>query len=291
MGKKEKEKSNFSKMLKENQKAIRILTNDGEKDLADLTNATVEALIASPLDGMIPVPSSEAAENAVAGASSLCISTAYAENVFSMYEFTLKYSKTKQTLIVPVSEKDIEDIWDANYSGYGPLKDRSNLKLVLDKFPEKAKKKLANWAEEGEIPALFVIRIPNLVLFHGDIKKNAVSKARFFDLVIEVVRSGKSMTKLKKKKPEEFATVSKFVVDSTVRVLKEFGVSCAHIPLDRDFYDEPHDYAKMWVDALTEEQNNLLTRVVFCTPEPDELVSFNAQLTESMLNKVGFNIV
>lgn len=292
MGKKNKEKTSFSKMLKENQKVIRVATNDGEeKDLATLTSETLENLVASPLDGMIPVSSSEAAENAVKGATKLSISTAYAQSVFSMYEFALKYYGTKQTLVVTVSEKDVEDIWDANAQAYGPLKDRSNLKLVLDKFPEKAKKKVMNWAEEDCVPALFVIRIPNLVVFHGDIKKNAVSKAKFFDLVIEVIRSGKPMPKLKKKRPDEFARISQFVVDSTVRVLKEFGASCAHIPLNKDLYDDPHDYATMWCKALVDEKNNLLTRVVFCTPDPDELVSFNAQLTEDMLKMVGFDIV
>ena len=292
MGKKNKEKTSFSKMLKENQKVIRVATNDGEeKDLATLTSETLENLVASPLDGMIPVSSSEAAENAVKGATKLSISTAYAQSVFSMYEFALKYYGTKQTLVVTVSEKDVEDIWDANAQAYGPLKDRSNLKLVLDKFPEKAKKKVMNWAEEDCVPALFVIRIPNLVVFHGDIKKNTVSKAKFFDLVIEVIRSGKPMPKLKKKRPDEFARISQFVVDSTVRVLKEFGASCAHIPLNKDLYDDPHDYATMWCKARVDEKNNVLTRVVFCTPDPDELVSFNAQLTEDMLKMVGFDIV
>ena len=291
MGKK-KEKSNFSKMLKENQKVIRVLTSDGEeKDLAAITNETVDSIVASPLDGMIPVSSSEAAENAVPGAMKLAISTAYAQSVFSMYEFALKYQSTKQTLVVVVPEKDAEDIWDSNYASYGPLKDRSNLKLVLDKFPEKAKRKIADWGSESEVPGMFVIRIPNLVVFHGDIKKNTTSKAKFFDLVIEIVRSGKSMSKLKKKKPEEFADMSKFVVDSTVRVLKEFGSSCAHIPLDKDFYAEPHEYASLWARALNDDKNNILTRVVFCTPDPDDLVSFNAQLTEDMLKLAGFEIV
>lgn len=290
MGK--KEKTNFSKMLKENQKVIHVLNTDGEeKDLAEITNETLEAIIASPLDGMIPVSSSEAAENVVPGAMKLSISTAYAQSVFSMYEFALKYQATKQTLVVVVPEKEVEDIFDANYASYGPLKDRSNLKLVLDKFPEKARKKLANWEEESEIPGMFVIRIPNLVVFHGDIKKNTTSKAKFFDLVIEVVRSGKSLPKLKKKRPEEFTALSNFIVESTVRVLKEFGASCAHIPLDKDLYDEPHEYASMWANALSAEKNGILTRVVFCTSDPDELVSFNAQLTEDMLKIMGFEIV
>lgn len=279
-------------MLKENQKVIYVKTNDNEeKNLATLTNETLESLVASPLDGVIPVSSSEAAENAVKGSTRLSISTAYAQSVFSMYEFALKYYGTKQTLVIIVPEDEVEDIWDANYQAYGPLKDRSNLKLALDKFPEKAKKKVMNWAGEDEIPALFVIRIPNLVVFHGDIKKNAVSKAKFFDLVIEVVRSGKSMPKLKKKKPDEFTRISQFVVDSTIRVLKEFGSSCAHIPLNKDLYDDPHDYASMWCKSLTDEKNNILTRLVFCTSDPDELVSFNSQLAENMMMMVGYDIV
>ena len=186
---------------------------------------------------------------------------------------------------------EIEEILDANYSGYGPLKDRSNLKLVLDKFPEKIKKKMVNWAADGEVPALFVIRIPNLVIFHGDIKKNAPSKAKFFDLVIEVIRSGKSLPKLKKKRPEEFAATSRFFVESTVKVLKEFGVSCAHIPLNKDLYVDPHDYASLWCKELTADKNGILTRIVFCTPDPDDLVSFNHQVVEDLLAQTGVTVV
>lgn len=290
MSKKNKEVS-FSKMLKENWKVIKVLKDSEEKALADVTEDTLNDIVASPLDGMIPVSSSEAAENVVPGATKLSISTSYAQNVFSMYEFALKYNQTKQTLVVIVPEKEIEDIFDADYAGFGPLKERSNLKLVMDRFPEKAKKKLVNWAEESEVPGMFVIRIPNLVVFHGDIKKNTSSKAKFFDLVIEVVRSGKSLTKLKKKRPEQFKEVSDFIVTSTVRVLKEFGTSCAHIPLDKDLYLDPHDYATMWATSLNAEKNGLLTRLVFCTSDPDELVAFNAQLTEDMLKLAGFDVI
>ena len=155
MSKKNKEVS-FSKMLKENCKVIKVLKDSEEKALADVTEDTLNDIVASPLDGMIPVTSSEAAENVVPGATKLTISAAYAQNVFSMYEFALKYNTTKQTLVVIVPEKEIEDIFDADYAGFGPLKDRSNLKLVMDKFPEKAKKKLVNWAEESEVPGMFV---------------------------------------------------------------------------------------------------------------------------------------
>lgn len=292
MGKKQKEKSSFSKMLKENQKVINIMTSEDEmKNLSTLTNEALDGIIASPLEGMIPVSAAEAVANAVPGATGLSVSTAYAQSVFSMYEFALKYNDIKQTLVLAVPAGEIEEILDANYSGYGPLKDRSNLKLVLDKFPEKIKKKMVNWAADGEVPALFVIRIPNLVIFHGDIKKNAPSKAKFFDLVIEVIRSGKSLPKLKKKRPEEFAATSRFFVESTVKVLKEFGVSCAHIPLNKDLYVDPHDYASLWCKELTADKNGILTRIVFCTPDPDDLVSFNHQVVEDLLAQTGVTVV
>lgn len=289
MGKKDKDRSNFSKMLKENQKVIRVATKDDFISLADATENTISKIVASPLDGVIPVSSTEAAENALQGCK-LNISTAYAQNVFSMYEFSLKYRATKQTLIIPVHEDDLEDIWDAKYAGYGPLKDRSNLKLVLDKFPEKAKKKVANWAKEDDAPAIFVIRIPDLIVFHGDIKKNEVSKSTEFDIIIEIIRSGKSLSKLKKKRPEDFDTLSNFFVTSTVKVLKDFGVSCVHIPLVKDLYDDPHNYARSWVKALSEDKN-LVSRVIFCTSDPDELVSFNQQLMEDVLNLAGVDIM
>lgn len=290
MGKKKNKKkpNSFTKMLKENQQKITVLYQGEKKTVSEATNDTVKEITAAPLEGMIPVSSSEAAENALTDIKQLSVSTSYAQNIFSMYEFALKYSDVKQTLVVGVQEDDIWNILNSDYPGYGPLKERTNLSLVLNKFPQNYSKKLTNWAnnDNGKRPDMFIIRIPNLIIFHGDIQKGEPSKSKFFDLIIQVLRT-RPLAKLKKKKPAEFKDTVNFYVEGTSRALKNLGVSCAHIALDPDFYKDPHDYAELWCEKLCDEKNKILMRVIFCTPDPDVLVSFNAQITESLSEKVG----
>lgn len=288
MGKKKK-KMTFAKMLKENQKDITVMHQDKKKTVAELTAETVKAITAAPLEGMIPVSSGEAAENTLPDIKQLSVSTSYAQNVFSMYEFALKYTGTKQTLVVSVQEDDIWDMLNPTYPGYGPLRERTNLSLVLDKFPDNYSKKVTTWAnkENGKVPDMFIIRIPNLIIFHGNIQKKEPSKAKFFDLIIQVIRSEKSLPKLRKRNEAKFDETVAFYVEGTAKALKNLGVSCAHIPLESDFFKDPHDYARLWGEKLTEEKNKILMRVIFCTPDPDVLVSFNSEIGKTLSEKTG----
>lgn len=287
--KKSKEKKTFSKMLKENASNIKLDAGDGIT-LDKQTQNTLENVIATQVSSLIPVPVSEAVKNADTDVSRLSLSTVYAESIFSLYEFALKNTGVKQTLVLYVPEDEIEDIFDDDYPGYGPLKDRTNLKLILDKFPDKARKRLFNWqasVDGNGTKDMFVIRIPDIVIFHGDIKKDQQCKSKLFDLVITVLHAERKMTKLKKKDGDAFAEASAYYVDTTVSVLRKLGVSSAHINLCSDLFDDPHDYAKLWTKHLFDEKDKILTRLLFCTSDPNVLVSFNAQVKEDLLGEVG----
>ena len=55
-----KKKGSFGKVLKENAKKIRIAVGDETKSVAEMTEDTIGAITASPVDGVIPVSSAEA---------------------------------------------------------------------------------------------------------------------------------------------------------------------------------------------------------------------------------------
>ena len=288
MGKNKKSKD-FTKMLKENQKKITVMVKDERKTVQQLVNESVEGIVATSLGGIMPVSAAEAVESSLPDSKGLAISAHYSSAVYSMYQFILKNKDAKQTLIITlpssvINEDDsISDMIKGEEGEFDGLSDRSDLDLVLDKIPEKQKKRLVKWAEEKGNTDIFVLKIPNLLLFHDVIKKKEPSKANLYDLVVQFVRTDKSLKKIKKKDNEQFREISKFICEKSVSVMKDFGVSCAHIYIDPRYFIDVHDYAHDWAEALSNgisEKNKILNRIIFCTPEPDTLVSFNQQLKD-----------
>lgn len=294
---KKEEKKSFTKVLKENAKDIKIIVGNGEeKTVNELTSETVDGIVASPMDGMIPATAAEAVDNAVPGATCLTISTKYARTVYCMYENALKYGDVKQSMMLTIPAEDIDSIFDGTLQNAFGLLDKSNVGLVIPKFPEKLQKRACAWAEEDDSsknPAMFVIKIPNLILFYGRLTKNEPATVKYFDLIINVVRTSKSLKKLRKKRPDEFKELMNFVVTNSVNVLKEMGVSCVHIPLVNTFFEDPHEYATAWCDALGAEAatNKILTRMEFCAADSDTLVSFTNQVIRELINHVGITLV
>lgn len=279
MGKKH---NKFSKMLKENAKKITVTKDGEEKTIAEMVQATIDNLVMVPHDGMIPVTVSEAVKNSVDGESSLTITTAYAEPVFSMYEFALKYDN-KQTLLITLPASEIGEIFDddeRNSRLEELLFGRSNLKMVLDRVPEKRIQKLRSWAGEKDVKNVesYIIKFPDLVLFYGDIKKHGPSKAKLFDFVIQVVRSPKSIRKMKRKDQKEFESTVNKIVDDLSSTLKQLAVGCCHMSLDERFFINPYDYAKMWAKFLDEDITKILNRMIFCTRDIDTMVAFNGEM-------------
>lgn len=271
----------FSKMLKENAKKITVTKDGEEKTLAEMTQATIDNIVMVPHDGMIPVTVSEAAKNTVEGESSLTIATNYSDSVYSMYEFALKY-ENKQTLVLTLPADDVDEIFDGEEDSR--LKEflfgRSNLKMVLERVPEKRIQKLKNWAKEKDVKKVesYIIKFPELVLFCKEIKKHGPSNVKIFDLVVQVVRSPKSIRKLKKKNQKEFEeTISKIVEDLS-STLKQLAIGCCHMNLDDRFFDDPHDYARIWAKFLDEDITKILNRMIFCTSDIDTMVSFNGEM-------------
>lgn len=292
MSKKEK-KPSFSKMLKDNAKKIQLQIGATVTGLNDAIAASVDGIVCTSIDSVVPVSVTEATENMVAGAKKLAIGTSYGDVSYSMYEFALKYP-VKQTLVSILPASDIEDVFEGLCEQLEPLMGRSTLELVLDKIPEKSIKRMKNWANNpAHVPDMFVLRIPNLILFTSSIKKSLPSEVKTFDLVVLFVSSSKKLAKLKKKDKKEFERTVEFSVEKAVSVLKDFGSSCIHVSVDERFFSDPHDWASVWSKYLIPEMNekSILSRVNFCTKDPDVLVQVQQQFSTDLIETATIELL
>jgi hypothetical protein len=281
-----KKKNSFSKMLKEHEKKVLVKINGEERKLTDLSKESVDGIVATSIDSVVPVSVTEAVEAANGNAAGgLVVDTSYAQTAWSLYENALKFSGAKQTMLLISPIADIEEILEGMSDELEPLYARTNLQLVMDSIPEKSWKRLKKWAAEpAQYPDMFVLRIPNLVLFTNSIKKGVATEARSFDLVICFVATEKNLRKLAKKAPDIFEESVKFAVEKTVSVLKDFGSSSVHVEIDSKFMgDDPYGYAKIWGKILNDSvsKKDILTRIVFCTTDSDTLVSFSNEIARS----------
>ena len=284
-----KKKGSFGKVLKENAKKIRIAVGDETKSVAEMTEDTIGAITASPLDGVIPVSSAEAVENSIPGESGLTLMTSYAKVVFTLYEFALKNPTIKQSLVMQLPASEVENILDGDFGmEYDSLFTHTNLKMILDGMSEKRKNRLCKWSEETvNNPDIYVVKIPNVIFFYNTIKKGETADSRLFDLVLVFVRTKKDLHKLKKKE-EQFTELSDWVVKSTVNILRDLGIGSMHISLNDDFFDDVHKFATAWAKNLSTNDNKILNRIVFSTMDPDTLASFQHQVKTDLIT-AGIN--
>ena len=280
---------NFSKMLKENAKKIVVTIKGEEMKLTVATQASIDGITCTPLDSVVPVSVSEAADNSVPGLKKLSVSTTYAQTAWSVYESALKSGDISQTMFILTPESDIESVLSGEYEELEPLYSRTNLKMIMDELPEKIVKRINKWhsnkdSEGTKIPDMFVIKIPNVILFTDSIKKNVPCSSKPFDLVICFLRSDKSLKKLAKKNEDKFNNLIDFAVSRAVSILKDFGSSCVHMNIDPRFMIDPHNYAELWSKYLLQEKDKgVISNFTFCTTDTDTLVSFNNQISNDFL--------
>ena len=276
----------FSKMLKENEKKILVNVRGDEMKLSAATNASVDAIVCTSLDSVVPVSVSEAAENSVPGVKKISVATSYAQTAWSLYENALKNGDIKQTMLIMAPETDIDEFFSGDYEELEPLYGRTNIQLIMDSIPEKMVKRVKKWSdgENSKVPDMFIVKIPNVILFTDSIKKNVPCSSKLIDIVVCFIRSGKSLKKLAKKDREKFESIVDFSVSKAISVLKDFGSSCVHTMVDSRFMSDPHDYADTWAKYLLEErEKGIISSVTFCTTDTDVLVSFNSQITKEFL--------
>lgn len=289
----------FQKVLSENQKKIKVQVEgwDEPKTLGEAVDETVEAVTASAIDALIPVSVTEAAENAVNDLPYMAVMTHYTDVVYSMYEVGLKSMGRKQTMVIPLSADAAEDIdgSDRWIRVLESFKKNTNIGMVMERIPKKVWKKAAAWADDRDGGRAFVIRIPNLLMFPKNIRKNEVTNPMLFDLLFLFVNvSEKSMKKAKKKGLDEFNEFTKDLITDAVKALENFGASSVHFPLWDEFFSDAYDLARMWGDILTDTDTatkpKSLKRLVFSTSNPNLLICFNQELARVVNGNEGSGV-
>lgn len=295
MGKKNKDA--FSKVLKENRKKIEIVVNsqDGEtKTLAEMTDESIAAITGTPIESLVPVTVTEAAENSVNDLQYTAIRTTYTDALYSLYEMGIKTGQ-KQTLLVPLTSDAVGELEeDENFHDilYALWKN-TNLCLIWEEIPRKIMKRAEAWASDESGDPMFVIRIPNICMFYSTIQKNVAASPLMFDLIIAITNvSAKSLKKAKKSGSDRFSEFQKDFATSMVKIINNFGASSVHTPLWLRFFADEEDAAVSWVDALKAAKPATLKRLSFATPDAVTLLSFNRNLIENVNTKeCGMKVV
>lgn len=294
--KKDKDRSSFSKVLKENKKKIKVIVDSSsdEKTLQDVTDASIEGIVGTPIDSMVPITVTEAAESSVNDLPYTAIRTTYTDSLYSLYEMGIKTGQ-KQTLIIPLASNAVEDLdGDPNLSEIiYALKKSSNIGMIWDEFPRKIVKRAQAWADDEGGDTMFVIRIPNVCMFFNSIPRNKAARPLVFDIIIAITNaSTKSLKRAKKMQEDNIETFSATFASDLVKVIGNFGASSVHIPVWLDFYRNEDAASSAWVEALKEGKPSTLKRLSFATPDAVTLLSFNRGLIEG-INKTdcGMKIV
>jgi hypothetical protein len=291
MGKKKDKDKSFTNALDDNKKKINVqpIGWTEPKTLAEAIDDSVEKTTSCSINAMIPVSVTESAENQP-DLPYLAITTCYTDSIYSLYELGFKSQGVKQTLVVPLLRDSADDIFEDERldAVIRALSRNTNIALVIDELPKKTWKKLKEWANDDDGGNMFVIRIPNLLMFHENVKKNEVTTPSLFDVLITVSNvSSKSLKKAKKSSDEAIDDWTKAFTTDVVSIFDNFGVGSAHVPLWKEFFRDPYVAAHKWAASLTEGKHSCLKRLTFSTTEPTLLTSFNGEMTRILNGDEG----
>lgn len=288
MGKKKnKDKPEFSRILRENKKKITVSMGgvwDEPHTLQEVTDESIEGIVGTPIDSMVPITVTEAAESAVNDLPYTAVRTTYTDSLYSLYEMGIKTGQ-KQTLVVPLVSDAAEELTDDPKMDtiLYALNKSTNIGMIWDEFPKKVLKRAQAWADDESGDNMFVIRIPNICMFYNSIPKNKAALPLVFDMIIVISNaSAKSLKKVRKSEDDRIETFSSAFTSGIIKVLGNFGVSSAHIPLWMEFYRNDDLAGKAWVDALKESKPNTLKRISFATPDAVTLLTFNRVMIEGV---------
>jgi hypothetical protein len=171
----------------------------------------------------------------------------------------------RQTLVITINAEDVPYAFKTGSNeSITNLLERTNLSLVLNDI-NKPMKKLNKWVESEaeEDMDMFVINIPELVMFTNKIRKDKISEGLFFNLTIQVIKSNKSIEKLKKK--GQIETLSKFIIKCTLENIKSFGNTSVVIELTDDFSEDWQELAENWRIMIQNDEgiSKIVNRISF----------------------------
>lgn len=278
MAKNKKNKKNelihFNEMLEENIKHISVLKDEKGVDLSDLVSESASKTTAVPFDAVVPVSAADAAKEK----KNIVFSKGvfYTSAVFKLFENAMSM-QSKQTIILTVDAEDVPYIFEPGVNEtITSLYGKTDLSLIFKEMA-RPKKKLEKWLQRSldeSVPFdIFVLNIPDVVLFTNKIRKDKVSEGIFFNLCIQVVKSKKKVEKLKKKgKIEE---LDKFIIKCTMENIKNLGMGSVVTELTEAFAKDWYELAENWSIYLKADE---------------DFVKMVDRLTFTVVNSTGFAI-
>lgn len=287
MSKKKKNKKaeykSFIGMLKDKQKKIFIMKGDEKVSLTDAVDQTVKNITSVPIDSVIGVSSEDAVKNR--DSYNTIFTARYAKAPFTLYEYAMKYPKRPQTFVLTVTPNEVEDIFDyESNKNISVLMERTNIGLILKKA-EKAKNRLKNWLKtepENDID-MFVLNIPDIVLFTDVLKKDEVSKSVLFNITIQVIKTKPSINKIKKKNEEKYKEVVEKVIDLTLKSSVLLGNSFIHIPVEGLFMGDLSEYGKTWISHVVDTDNEkAINEIVFSADNSVDFTELSGSIIKGM---------
>lgn len=251
----------FCNLLNDHKKNINVLKDEVSKSLIELTQYSVENTTGCPFDGIVPISATDAVKTKVAP---LEFNGYYSNSVFKLFEMSLSIP-VRQTLVITINAEDVPYAFKTGSNeSITNLLERTNLSLVLNDI-NKPMKKLNKWVESEaeEDMDMFVINIPELVMFTNKIRKDKISEGLFFNLTIQVIKSNKSIEKLKKK--GQIETLSKFIIKCTLENIKSFGNTSVVIELTDDFSEDWQELAENWRIMIQNDEgiSKIVNRISF----------------------------
>lgn len=276
----------FVSALKENQKKIYVMNGEEKVSLGEAVDNSVMNITAVPVDGIIPVTSEDAAKKR--DMNTIQVDCRYAKSAFSLYEYAMKYHKTRQTLVLTLSEDEIINLFDFNmHDTITTLMERTNISLILKKM-DKTKNRLRKWLDRDsdEDCEMFILNIPDVVLFTNVLKKKEVSTSVFFNLTIQVVKTKKNFEKMKKKDSDTFAEIMKTVKENTLKVAKDLGNASIHLEVSETFMNDVNEAANQWFEIITGDETNqkLFNKIIFSTDNSNNLVAFANEIVNKVMS-------
>lgn len=299
MGKKKKKTKHvetLTEVLKENKKLIFVKKDENTKvSIAEATEESAENVTAVPVAGVLAVSAED-----VAGRKKLAdsqIQMRYAKPVFTMYENALKM-ESKQTLMLTYTiDEAAEAINEAEKGSIlYELSKRTNVQNILKKM-DRPFNKLNKWisAEPSEEPEIFVIHIPDVVMFTKTVKMNEVSESIRFDLLIQVVKTHKKITKIFNKDEDRYHEINHRLRESTIQLIKDLGIVCPNIQIDDAYNTLGNEISLVWKTLLEKEFSNdgtlakYVDKLSFTTENSNVFIEFSNAMNE-LKDKIQKNV-
>lgn len=261
-----KKKMTFSSFLKRNIEDIVLQEGKDRTKLQEAVDEAVTQMTAVPFDAVLAV----SPEEATAGKSiDFGITAHYSGSVYKLFELGM-VSDVPYTLMYTIDSDDADILF---YPDMHPVMDtlikKSNLELVLDESKTKLKK-LKNWLTEDPNDDLdiFVVTIPNLVLFKSGVRDLKADVCRF-NLCFQIVKAKKSITKIKRRGGQVLEELTKFVTKCSMENIKDHGFSNVIIPITEDFAEDAEAVIDEWLIMLDVDESfpKLVNRVNFTTKD------------------------